>query len=167
MQKIFLISILSFCFFFQQISKSEIINGKAVIIDGDTIKINDTKIRLFGIDAPENKQLCKKKFLSVLFFTLQKKYSCGKTSTIKLKKLVGTKTVRCYLEGEDRYKRKIGICYKNKININSWLVRNGLAVAYIKYSKRFVEDEIKAKKDNIGLWQGEFEMPWQWRKKNR
>ena len=38
----------------------EIIEGKSVVIDGDTIRINDKKIRLIGIDAPEQKQKCKK-----------------------------------------------------------------------------------------------------------
>ena len=35
------------------ISSEKAIYGKAQVIDGDTIKINDKKIRLFGIDAPE------------------------------------------------------------------------------------------------------------------
>ena len=34
------------------------VTGKARIIDGDTIHIGDTKIRLHGIDAPEAKQEC-------------------------------------------------------------------------------------------------------------
>ena len=37
------------------ISSENAIYGKAQVIDGDTIKINDKKIRLFGIDAPEKK----------------------------------------------------------------------------------------------------------------
>ena len=48
------------------ISDEKIISGKAKVIDGDTIKINKKKIRLFGIDAPENKQVCKKIYLSFL-----------------------------------------------------------------------------------------------------
>ena len=34
------------------------ITGKARIVDGDTIKIENYKIRFFGIDAPEIKQTC-------------------------------------------------------------------------------------------------------------
>ena len=41
-------------------SSEKIISGNAKVIDGDTIKINKKKIRLFGIDATEKKQVCKK-----------------------------------------------------------------------------------------------------------
>jgi endonuclease YncB( thermonuclease family) len=33
--------------------------GRASIIDGDTLEIHGTRIRLWGIDAPENSQLCR------------------------------------------------------------------------------------------------------------
>ena len=41
----------------------------------------------------------------------------------------------------------------------------GHAVAYKKYSKKYVELENSAKKREIGIWQGEFDMPWDWRRK--
>ena len=47
-----------FLFSIASLSSEKIILGNAKVIDGDTIKINDNKIRLFGIDAPENKQMC-------------------------------------------------------------------------------------------------------------
>ena len=62
------------------------ISGNAQIIDGDTIKINSKKIRLHGIDAPELKQMCKKPYLTIIFFTFTKDYPCGKISTQKLQK---------------------------------------------------------------------------------
>ena len=37
-------------------SSAKTIIGKAMIIDGDTIHIQNNKIRLHGIDAPERKQ---------------------------------------------------------------------------------------------------------------
>jgi len=54
--------ILIFCtiFFFQQNSFALIFEGIPRIIDGDSLEINNNKIRLFGIDAPEKKQNCKK-----------------------------------------------------------------------------------------------------------
>jgi endonuclease YncB( thermonuclease family) len=33
--------------------------GQASIIDGDTLEIHGTRIRLWGIDAPESSQLCR------------------------------------------------------------------------------------------------------------
>ena len=65
MQKKLLSSII-FIILFLTPAKSEIISGNAIIIDGDTIRINNKKIRLHGIDAPEIKQLCQKVFLSIL-----------------------------------------------------------------------------------------------------
>ena len=132
--------------------------------DGDTIKINNNKIRLFGIDAPEKKQLCEKIFLTISFISFKKKYPCGEISTEKLKKLINKNIIKCHVEGKDRYQRKLAICFRNKLNINSWLVRNGYAVSYQKYSKKYLSEEIEAKNDKKGIWQGKFEMPWDWRK---
>ena len=67
---------------------------------------------------------------------------------------------------KDRYKRFIAECYKDKRNINSWMVRNGYAVAYRKYSKKFIMQENMAKKEKLGLWAGAFDMPWDYRRKN-
>ena len=58
-------SLLLLFIFSSSIYSKEIIIGKAEVIDGDTIKINSKSIRLFGIDAPEKKQKCKKFFLSI------------------------------------------------------------------------------------------------------
>ena len=164
MQKKFFFSIIFFIFIFLQSSKSDIISGVAVVIDADTIKINDNKIRLFGIDAPEKKQLCTKIFLTISFLSFKKKYPCGEVSTQKLKKLINKNIIKCHVEGKDRYQRKLAICFRNKLDINSWLVRNGYAVSYQKYSKKYLSEEIEAKNDKKGIWQGEFEMPWDWRK---
>jgi len=47
------------------------------------------------------------------------------------------------------------------------MVKNGYAVAYLKYSKKFVAQEKQAKKNKLGVWQGPFINPWEWRKKNK
>ena len=74
---------------FNDVRSEEIkqISGNAQIIDGDTIKINSKKIRLYGIDAPEFKQTCKKTYLTIIFFTFTKDYPCGKISTENFKKI--------------------------------------------------------------------------------
>ena len=138
----------------------------AKVIDGDTIKIEKNKIRLFGIDAPEKNQQCQKPWLSISFLTFNKSYQCGKISTSKLKIKINNKFIICKSINKDRYNRFIAECYKDKININKWMVLNGYAVAYKKYSKKFVVQENIAKKEKLGLWSGTFEMPWVWRKKN-
>ena len=142
----------------------KVISGIAKVIDGDTIKINKKKIRLFGIDAPEKKQQCRRSSLSISFLTFGKDYPCGQISADRLRKKINDKLVICKYSSKDRYKRFIAECFLNKTNINAWMVQTGHAVVYKKYSKKFVAQEIFAKKEKLGLWSGTFEMPWDWRK---
>ena len=169
--KLFLVISICLVFFFLtyidvKSQEPKIIYGKAQVVDGDTIKIDKNKIRLYGIDAPEKKQQCQKPWLSISFLTLNKNYQCGKISSNKLKVKINNKLIMCKSTNKDRYNRFIAECYKDKININKWMVSNGYAVAYKKYSKKFVTQENIAKKEKLGLWGGTFEMPWEWRKKN-
>ena len=71
--------------FFSNFANSETIKGKALVIDGDTIKINKKKIRFYGIDAPEIDQICYRNFLSISFLTFSKKYKCGLVAKKKIK----------------------------------------------------------------------------------
>ena len=139
-------------FFFQQNSFAAIIEGIPRIIDGDSLEINNNKIRLFGIDAPEIKQICKKPYLVISFLvslSFQKKYECGLLATNQLKKLIDNKTVKCISENKDRYNRYLSICYLKNKDINSWLVKNGYAIAYRRYSKKYVLEEQHAEKKQI------------------
>ena len=134
------------------------IKGIPSITDGDTIKLQNKRIRLHGIDTPEKKQICTKNF---------KKYNCGKEATKELKKKINGNRVVCNVQDRlDRYKRYIGVCFVGEINLNQWMVRNGFAVAYRRYSKNYVKDENYAKKNKLGLWSGNFIHPEKWRKLN-
>ena len=167
MAKFFLKFILVFFLF--QILKAEEIYGIPKVIDGDTIYIQSKKIRLEGIDAPEIKQKCQKEFLkisAVIGWNFKKDYSCGVISKKKLINKIDMSKVKCISSSKDRYKRYLATCYKNKINLNKWLVREGLAVAYKRYSKEYVRDEDYAKENKLGIWQGSFIRPEKWRKLN-
>ena len=132
------------------------IYGISVIVDGDTIKISNNKIRLHGIDAPEKNQRCTKN---------EKEYNCGGVATEALIKKVGKNAVKCLTQkNKDRYNRFIGVCYVEKENLNKWMVRNGYAIAYRRYSKSYISDEEFAKTNNLGLWSGIFIKPEKWRK---
>ena len=134
------------------------IAGNPIITDGDTIKIINKRIRLHGIDAPESQQLCKKSF---------KEYRCGIVAAEALIKKINKNQVRCRVQDRlDRYRRYIGVCFVEEINLNQWMVRNGHAVAYIRYSKEYIPDEDFARKNKLGLWQGRFLRPEKWRKLN-
>ena len=170
-KKLIILIIISSIFFiltYTDVSSGNInkISGFAKVVDGDTIKINSKKIRLYGIDAPEKKQKCKKTYLTISFMSFTKDYMCGEVSTQKLIKKINKQKLNCNIFDVDRYKRLIGECFKRNINLNSWMVSNGYAVAYRKYSKKYVTDEINAKNNKLGIWQGKFEMPWDYRRKN-
>jgi len=170
-KKLIILIIISSIFFILTYNdvRSENINkisGFAKVVDGDTIMLGNKKIRLYGIDAPEKKQKCKKTYLTISFMSFTKDYMCGEVSTQKLIKKINKQKLNCNILDVDRYKRLIGECFKRNINLNSWMVSNGYAVAYRKYSKKYVSDEINAKNNKLGIWQGKFEMPWDYRRKN-
>ena len=145
-----------FLILFSSASFSEkIIEGKAKIIDGDTIHIDKNKIRLHGIDAPEIDQTCTIK---------NKVWNCGIESSLELKKLILDNNISCVVSDIDKYNRYIAECFINNKNINKLMVRNGWAIAYRYYSLDFVEDEKLAEKDKNGLWQGKFQEPYLYRK---
>tara|TARA_Y100000816_G_C25702935_1_gene371338 strand:+ start:74 stop:565 length:492 start_codon:yes stop_codon:yes gene_type:complete len=150
------------------ITAEEII-GIPKIVDGDTVHINEYKIRLEGIDAPEIRQKCKKeklKISSIIGFTFYKDYNCGEVSRENLKKKVDRSKIKCISSSKDRYERYLAKCFKEKLNLNRWMVRNGYAVAYRRYSKKYIPDEDFAKENKLGLWQGKFLDPEKWRKLN-
>jgi endonuclease YncB( thermonuclease family) len=127
------------------------------IVDGDTIYLNGEKIRFTGIDTPELKQTCIKDDV---------KDSCGITAKQILIDKIGDNTVECISEGKDQYKRTLAECFVNNESLSSYLVRSGYAFAYRKYSKKFIPDENYAKANQIGMWNMEFEYPWNYRRSN-
>ena len=141
------------CFFTYTDIKSQDVK----ITDGDTIKVNGEKIRFSGIDTPELNQTCLKDNL---------KNFCGiKAKQILVDKIADNK-VKCVKEGKDRYKRTLAECFINEESLSSYLVRNGYAFAYRKYSKKFIIDEDYARANKLGMWSMEFEYPWDFRKNN-
>ena len=135
------------------------LTGPAKVTDGDTIVINEQRIRLHGIDAPEMKQKCMTKYGD--------QFLCGEDAKVYLVKLIGDKPVRCEGDKKDRYKRLIGTCYVGQLNLNAEMVSAGWALAYTKYSKDYMPQEARAMSDHRGMWNGEFVAPWQWRKSRR
>lgn len=132
------------------------LSGIAKVIDGDTLKILGTRIRLFGIDSPEKGQICRKSDV---------KYNCGKQATAALSKKISGSKIFCFKEDIDRYGRIVGICKLNEIDLNAWMVRGGWALAYRRYTNRYTDEENLARKAKVGIWQGQFEKPWEWRRR--
>ena len=167
--KVFLLTSICLIFFFityldVKSQETKTIEGNAFVVDGDTIKINEEKIRFSGIDAPESyykgkEQIC---------FKEGERIFCGKLSKDFLIKTIGSQKVICVIEAKpDRYKRKLGECFVKQKSLSRILVRNGYAFDYSRYSNRkYAEDQEYAKNNKLGLWDMKFEFPWDFRKNN-
>jgi endonuclease YncB( thermonuclease family) len=128
-----------------------------LVVDGDTIHLNGEKIRFTGIDTPELKQTCVKD---------KTKKPCGTKAKQMLINKIGNNNIECIREGRDQYKRTLAECFINNESLSSYLVRNGYAFAYRKYSKKFITDEDYARTKKIGMWSMKFEYPWDYRRNN-
>ena len=138
--------------------------GEAEVTDGDTIIINDIRIRFTGSDAPESYFFGK---TQTCLDGKGREWECGNAATQKLKELINNQTVRCTDEGQDRYGRTLGICYVGDMDLQAEMVKSGMAVAYLRYSDRYEKEQNYAKKVKAGIWAGEFKQPEVWRRENR
>lgn len=133
--------------------------GTASVIDGDTIEIHGTRIRLEGIDAPESRQACQD--------ATGAPYRCGQKAALYLSDLIAGRPVTCDQSGQDRYGRALAFCSVAGRDIGASMVGAGWALAYRQYSTRYVAEEGRARAAGAGIWQGQFDAPWDWRRANK
>ena len=141
------------------ISAQPEIVGITSVIDGDTIEIHGQRIRLHGIDAPESSQEC--------LSSNRTPWRCGQRAALVLAEHIANSAIRCHPLDRDRYGRIIATCLKGSEDISKWIVANGWAVAFRRFSLDYAEDEERARRARRGLWEGTFEMPWDWRARRR
>ena len=67
------------------------------------------------------------------------------------------------LTGADRYGRSLGICFADDEDLNAWMVGEGWALPFVRYSRAYVTAESDARAGQRGLWSGAFIAPWDWR----
>ncbi|MEW5312535.1 MAG: hypothetical protein WDW38_004164 [Sanguina aurantia] len=142
---------------------TSVIQGSARITDGDTLVIGDQRIRLFGVDAPESKQLCKDAKGS--------DYACGLTAKQALVDKVASQAVRCEVKNMDQYGRFVAACSVpgsgGSQDLGAHMASNGMAVAYRQYSNEYIPLEEAARAARKGIWQGSFQVPAEWRKQSK
>src|SRR5450759_829036 len=134
------------------------LSGVPRIVDGDTLSIGTTKVRLEGIDAPETDQVC--------LNSKGDRWACGIDARDQLAAHVADLDINCTSHGIDAYRRTLATCYLAGEDLNGWMVQQGWALAYVKYSSVYRQVEEDARVNQRGIWQGAFIAPWDWRHRN-
>lgn len=135
---------------------SETVHGKVTgITDGDTIKVlvdkKEIKIRLYGIDCPEDGQ------------------AFGKQAKKITSEMCFGKTVKIEIKDTDFFKRKVGVVILlDGRNVNQEILKAGYGWWYQKYAPKRLDLktlEQEARKAGLGLWSDTNPIaPWLYRK---
>ena len=141
--------------------------GKVVAVhDGDTFTLAEgQKIRVFGIDAPELRQLCRAD--AVHSAGSPSCVPCGDASRKVLEGLILGQVVSCKSRGQS-YDRVVGECAVGEIQIGPWMLSHGYAVAYEQFLRKkdrgaYLGAAASAKRAGTGIWAMTFIPPANWR----
>ncbi len=121
--------------------------GFGEAIDGDSLIVAGSEVRLKGVDAPEITQYCQNR--------VGRDYACGVVAKGWLRTRLSRGAVICRIEGRDRYGRLLGVCMRGDEDLNDAIVREGIAVDFGGYRSA----ENQARRAQAGLWSGKFTMP--------
>lgn len=132
----------------------EVLSGRARTVDGDTLEVNGARVRLHGIDAPESAQTC---------IADGGRWRCGQRAALALAERISGRSVSCKERARDGYGRIVAVCRAGGKDLNAWLVSEGWALAYRRYSLDYVDEEASARAARRGVWRGRFVEPWDWR----
>jgi endonuclease YncB( thermonuclease family) len=135
------------------------VSGVPKIREADSVQIGNSRIRLSGIDAPSVDQLC--------LNTKGERWTCGVAARDELIKHTDGKSWSCHLGQTDRRGRALSRCEVDGEDIQKWLVRSGWALAYDRFSHDYDADQKEAREAKVGMWQGAFIAPWDWRVRNK
>jgi endonuclease YncB( thermonuclease family) len=126
------------------------LSGSGRSIDGDSLMVGETEVRLHGIDAPEYTQTCQR---------WGRAWNCGSEAAHQLSKLVDRKPISCTTLGTDTHGRTLARCRVGQTDLNRTMVASGYALAYRRYSTDYVSAEESARVAKRGIWIGTFELP--------
>ncbi len=128
------------------------LSGRAMAVDGDTLRIGETRIRLLGLDAVELDQSCTDRAGA--------EWPCGREARTFLDRLSESGTTVCVADGRDRYRRVLAHCSTNDADLGEQMVRAGWAVADLEYGLALAEARLNGR----GIWAGRFDDPAEWRR---
>ncbi|MBB4380321.1 thermonuclease family protein [Bradyrhizobium sp. SBR1B] len=134
------------------------LRGAPRILDGNTIEIEQTNVRLSGIDAPETDQIC--------LDAQGRKWACGVAARDELIKNSNGRTWDCHTQKVDEYRRALGSCFIEGEDVNAWMIRSGWALSAGASRHTYVVHELVASTASAGLWSGAFITPGDWRGRN-
>ncbi|MFQ5954915.1 MAG: thermonuclease family protein, partial [Kiloniellales bacterium] len=132
--------------------------GPATVIDGNTLEVAGTRVRLFGIEAPDLDQPCRLR---------GRARPCGVIARAALKDLTAGAELRCRPKGHDAAGRALATCTADGYDVAEGMVYTGWALALEAAPPRYHALQRQAKKARRGLWLGEFVAPWEWRRRKQ
>jgi endonuclease YncB( thermonuclease family) len=129
-------------------ARAETISGRVRPMDGDTFEIADVVIRLADVDAPEKSQKCEG--------GPKELRNCGAFVADVLAERTRGQVVECEVHALDDYERRLASCSHAGEDLSTWLVSEGLPLAFRRFSERLVPEENAARAAGRGLWQTTF-----------
>lgn len=127
------------------------ISGVISVHDGDDLYINETRVRLYGIDAPERGQICRTEH--------QVPFDCGETAEQTLATRFGGGQATCYLHGKGDYGRWLATCVSGGVTVNAWMVSQGWAMPYHRTPDIYGGEARIAQASDQGLHATAFQAP--------
>jgi endonuclease YncB( thermonuclease family) len=131
------------------------ISGRINVIHAHVFYINGRYIRLYGVDAPDNDQICSD--------ATGASYNCGEEAASWIREWIDKNPVDCYLlkivpNGQD-----LATCVWGEYDIGAALIASGWGLAKKSETDIYQPYEAKAQSESSGLWQGTFYSPEDWR----
>ena len=127
------------------------VEGRAVALSGDLLRIGPSVVKLAGIEVPEREQRCLRPG--------NRRWRCADAAQDALARLTRGRAIKCDIKGTDAAGRASGVCFDGATDIGAALVKGGHAFAERGFLARYGRQEAQAQAAKIGLWSGEAERP--------
>lgn len=127
----------------------ELVIGRATISDGNTFEIDGERLRLWAVITFDRNQRCDYN---------GKVWSCGLRAALELDDWIGDTILICRRR-EKTFDRSIVSCMNGPVDVGSWMVASGWAVADRCSSPTYVAAEVRAMARKVGVWSSRFQRP--------